>query len=481
MRWFAACTIQRYYRGTRIMRWQDMRLNIIAAYVLDRQYLERREHVIASRVRYKAYIDENRKDSASEEEPEELKLRWDKKYDNVRRRHYWYNEYTDTVTYDEPEDPLAFPKAMVGVRVRIYWVAQRVWYEGEIARYHRRKKRHRINYDDGDHEWLNLEDERDRVQVQQPDGSWVVYLTYHPPALMNEWNKMERQRANEDYRKQAYDDAFQWKLLRSDSSHVAMFISEKTGEIRIAASDAENWIIQDDGHGFPCFYNTNTEEVVHDDPRFEEDENADLALLKDFVMQELRLAVYFCKDYWERYSSEKDSKRAMAVAIQARNSSKPKHLVAFLIRAKGLYKQTSVLDEPIHPKIQQELEYCTWLAERISSMVEFAERHLVLQRDAQAFHKKKLLAISGGKVYCSNCKFETKRNLEYCKNCGKRQIFLLDNLEDSVAQGHDESAALSKSEVFALQFNAASYAKNGDAEQDSGGGGDDDDDDDNDD
>ena len=32
----------------------------------------------------------------------------------------------------------------------------------------------------------------------------------------------------------------------------------------------------------------------------------------------------------------------MAIAIQARNSSKPKHLVAFLIRAKALFKQVYI-------------------------------------------------------------------------------------------------------------------------------------------
>lgn len=56
-RWFSAICIQRIYRGTRIMQWRDVRLNIICAYVLDRQYLERRERVHASRARYKIYVE----------------------------------------------------------------------------------------------------------------------------------------------------------------------------------------------------------------------------------------------------------------------------------------------------------------------------------------------------------------------------------------------------------------------------------------
>ena len=180
--------------------------------MLDRQYLERRERVVASRVRYKAYVDENRKDSASEEEAEEINLTWEKKYDNVRRRDYWYNEYTNQITYDEPPDPLSIPKAFIGVRIRVFWVAQGVWYEGVVGRYHRRKQRHRINYDDGDHEWLNMEQERDRIQIQQADGSWVLYLLYRPPELLNEWSKKEKMRENENYRDQAFREANQWKV-----------------------------------------------------------------------------------------------------------------------------------------------------------------------------------------------------------------------------------------------------------------------------
>jgi hypothetical protein len=49
---------------------------------------------------------------------------------------------------------------------------QDCWYLGTVARYHRRKRRHRVEYDDGDHEWVNLLDECDRVQVQTEDGLW---------------------------------------------------------------------------------------------------------------------------------------------------------------------------------------------------------------------------------------------------------------------------------------------------------------------
>jgi len=52
------------------------------------------------------------------------------------------------------------------------------WYEGIIRNYHRRKNRHRVDYDDGDHEWINLQQECERVQVQTDDGLWVMYTMY---------------------------------------------------------------------------------------------------------------------------------------------------------------------------------------------------------------------------------------------------------------------------------------------------------------
>ena len=53
---YAARDIQRIYRGTRVLGWRDMRLNVIAAFVLDRHYVERKSAIAATRLRYKQYI-----------------------------------------------------------------------------------------------------------------------------------------------------------------------------------------------------------------------------------------------------------------------------------------------------------------------------------------------------------------------------------------------------------------------------------------
>jgi hypothetical protein len=53
---FAAREIQRVFRGTRVLGWRDLRLNVIAAYVLDRHYVERKSAIQATRMRYRQYI-----------------------------------------------------------------------------------------------------------------------------------------------------------------------------------------------------------------------------------------------------------------------------------------------------------------------------------------------------------------------------------------------------------------------------------------
>lgn len=53
---YSAREIQRIYRGTRVLHWRDMRLNVIAAFVLDRHYVERKSSIAVTRMRYREFI-----------------------------------------------------------------------------------------------------------------------------------------------------------------------------------------------------------------------------------------------------------------------------------------------------------------------------------------------------------------------------------------------------------------------------------------
>jgi len=192
----------------------------------------------------------------------------------------------------------------------LFFALQDCWYGGTITKYHRRKRRHRVEYDDGDHEWINLQDECDRVQVQHEDGLWSMvrvathwdlflccclallghlflcefpgvvtpsgscdllflayclavlfiayshfllhtqYTMYQSEAMQNEHRKRDAKRDKENYQQQAFRDANQWRSFLDDISHEVMFLSQITGEIRAGLPDALSWVVQVRG----CFY-----------------------------------------------------------------------------------------------------------------------------------------------------------------------------------------------------------------------------------
>jgi hypothetical protein len=125
----AATSIQRVFRGRRVLNWRDMRLNVIAAFALDRQFLERKDAIAASRLRYKKFVAENQADSASEpddddEDGNDMEIPWHKSFDAHSKRIYWQNMITNEITYEEPVVPLAHEKSMIGKRIKVFWTAQ---------------------------------------------------------------------------------------------------------------------------------------------------------------------------------------------------------------------------------------------------------------------------------------------------------------------------------------------------------------------
>ena len=451
---FAAIEIQRIYRGSKILHWSDMRLNVIAAYALDRQYIERRDRIHDSRLRYQMFIQSIRRDSASDEEDEEdfdYSKNWIKHQDFKRKTFYWVNDITKEVTYDEPLVPHAHEKDMLNLRIKVFWIVQGTWYDGTITDYHRRKHRHRVEYDDGDHEWVDLDKESERVQVMKEDGSWVMYNLYKTPAAYIETKKVENKLDRDAFKKQAWEDVTQWKIISDDHKGTIIFMSQNTGELRTGSLEATEWIIDDDGHGLPCFYNVSTQETVFEDPRFIHDTDVDLNKQRAFIMQECRYATYFCKALWEQYveACEMNDSRAQILAcLKAKKSNKVKHLNSFTIRAIALYKGSSVLDQPTNITAKQEIEYAQWLSKRMSEMVHRAHEFHEQTQGVKKEKKKALLLKSGKQYICSFCKRETKRELQFCANCGKKQTILLDKPSD-----YDES-------LFTMNFNNNDTANN---------------------
>jgi hypothetical protein len=426
-RFYAAREIQRAFRGSRVLYYKDLRLNVIAAFILDRHYVERRERVVASRLRYRQYILINQQDSASEPDTEEdEQVPWIKQFDGKKKLPYWQNFSTNEITYDEPLVPLAHEKSMIGKRVKVFWVVQSAWYEGTITRYHLRKKRHRVEYDDGDHEWISLENEGERVMVYSQEGGWILYLMYHSEAKQDELRKIEEKQQRDEYKSKAFRDATQWKAFSDDYNSQIMFLSTLTGEIRTGLTNALDWIVQDDGYGFPAFYNNITHQVVYEDPRFKNDVDEDLLQQRKYVLQEMRYLLYLCKNLWEEYvklHELNDTKQLYRIMMKIRSAPPVHQLSAFIIRAKALYEPTSIVDKPLDKVLVDEFEYASWIVARLSEVIDKIELMLIERRDKKKVIIEKLTEKNDEVVYCRFCKRETQKHLAFCPTCGKPQLF----------------------------------------------------------
>lgn len=127
VRYFAARQIQRVFRGSRILYYKDLRLNIISAFILDRFYVERLDRHEQCQKRYQGFLNMVRQDSASEPDTEDDTDEinpWTRRWDVKKKMFYYVNFITNEITYDEPLTRLAHEKDMVGKRVKVYWLLQ---------------------------------------------------------------------------------------------------------------------------------------------------------------------------------------------------------------------------------------------------------------------------------------------------------------------------------------------------------------------
>jgi len=251
---------------------------------------------------------------------------------------------------------------------------------------------------------------------------------YQSQDIVEEWNKADKVKETEKLKKQAWDDALCWKQIVDDrlgTDALIMYISTKTGEMRTGAAYSENWVIQDDGIGFPCFFNLATGETEHEDPRFLQDTDEDINAQREYVMAEATYALYFCKEMYDRYAEalEQGDKRVQhMMCLRVLNSPKPKHMTSFAIRAKALFKRQSVMDKPMNQEQHDQIAYMDWLAERLTEMANIG---MDLKRARQAKKKETVewLEANGGKIYiCPKCKRRTQRHLDFCPSCGKRNL-----------------------------------------------------------
>ncbi|GMF09295.1 unnamed protein product [Phytophthora lilii] len=91
------------------------------------------------------------RDSASEPESDDD---W-RDFQDERGDTFWFSASRNERVYIRPND-YAREKSILEMPCRVLWPLEQRWFDGRITRYNWRKDRHRIDYDDGDHEWLSV-------------------------------------------------------------------------------------------------------------------------------------------------------------------------------------------------------------------------------------------------------------------------------------------------------------------------------------
>ncbi|KAG3028731.1 hypothetical protein PC119_g6896 [Phytophthora cactorum] len=160
-RYRAACVIQRAWRrysetdsrqlelDVMLMRLRESALNEDAVARAQQEDILRKARDLANR------------DSASEPESDDDWRDFQDEYGDQ----FWFSPSRNERVYMRPNDH-AREKSILEMPCRVLWPLEQRWFDGRITRYNWKKDRHRVDYDDGDHEWLNvLHADSSRVQL----------------------------------------------------------------------------------------------------------------------------------------------------------------------------------------------------------------------------------------------------------------------------------------------------------------------------
>lgn len=150
--------IQRIFRGKRVPRWQQTKMDAISQHVREQADAEH----LKSLVTRSGYV----QSSVGECEVDESPL----------------NRPSD----DELMKYL-FGHSFIKLRCLIYWPDDGLYKAGDINGYDDRMQLWQIDYYNDDNEWLDLVREQDRVMVMEKDASDMIPYNYYRPLAMKRY------------------------------------------------------------------------------------------------------------------------------------------------------------------------------------------------------------------------------------------------------------------------------------------------------
>ena len=394
------------------------------------------------------------RDSASEEEDgaEDSDDQWEAKF-HPSKGQYWYNHVTNKEVYEQPRSKHEFEWSLLHKRCKLHWPMMDKWYEATVTWYNKTKMRHRVEYDDGDHEWVNFAENADRVQVQVPDVDdedgdgdyaelcWKMYRNYLPPQLA------ERRRAENAARRQKKTDRKlrealrQWvSLSDGDDEHGKVrWLNEKTGEVRNMAPDYLDWVQDETPEGLLFWRNVKPpylevrpeDDPLLNDPRFAAHEDSDETLEKKAAaMAELRLHVYLASGLMEKFDAamkrgdDVATRKALRACLAAEATTRD---LGNIVRdARALWRHPNGDDyfasDPDgvggSPNEALERAYAAELLQRFNDLRVEAKRH---KEDVKNMRISMLSVVMPKRRFvCIKCGYGIANTDQFCKTCGAK-------------------------------------------------------------
>jgi hypothetical protein len=411
----AALLIQRVFRSTRILHWKDIKMNKVAAFVYKRQQLELQERQRCADIRNAQRLEGAQQDSASEEETHvDVNDLWQEMYDETLQKPYWFNPSLQVTTYERPL-VYAFERSLIGLKVRIFWPLNNEFFTGKVTKYNKTKQRWRVNYKDGDHEWIDFNIEHERVQVYA-DNCWKMFKLYQPDVVRLVQEKSSAKRKENKVMTQKRKIAESWKLLGfNEEEERSRYYSLLQDEARLGteADDFDKWEIKRDGDVW-YYYHTVEERRVEwnePDPRLSLPVDSDvMKLFKIQLISDLRYGAYFCRALIEEYFAVDNDDDRRRILERLRTEAVCKKMAISLVSAAKVWdeKEFNAIDELVE---------CSQLQQVVSELLDVAEKQ---HWDMQNL-RKSLLKMGEGKepIVCPKCHYECEDvSATYCAVCG---------------------------------------------------------------
>ncbi|CAM9637950.1 unnamed protein product [Pylaiella littoralis] len=384
----AARKIQKVFRGSRVMGWRDVRLNKVAQHVFMRQEMEFQERLDGGRARYQHLVDEAGRDSCSEDEAEaDATEHWEEVWEEGADRSYWWNA---ALRETSPVKPLAFEEDLVGSRV---WLTRPtsagLTGQGHLTRLNRKRVKHRMEFDSGGRKWINLEEEQDAVMVLA-NGAWVQLKNLIEPAVAEARARKEmlsrRRRANQHLfdREARHERSLAWEHLYDEATGKLRYFDPKTGDIVVAMEDAAKWTMEQDDAGDIIFFHRESQEVVYDDPRFEDGQKKERVRAKVQCLEDARFARYFCDQLCDRHrlyqQGQSDAKEKRLLLQSLASGDSALKLSSAITSARAVFRERELQENA-------ELQAAMLLGKYMHELKVWAQGEI----EAAALHKARFL------------------------------------------------------------------------------------------